>query len=76
MTNTTDTAITANLAALAEGLREAATLATSAVAAMHADSRNLAIGTVLPLEQDLPTYVGLLTAILALHRRAGQGGVA
>lgn len=74
MTTTTDTAITANLAALAEGLREAATLATSATAAMHADSHNLAIGTVLPLEQDLPTCVGLLTAILALHRRAGQGG--
>lgn len=64
MTNTIDTAITANLAALAEGLREAATLATSAYAAMHADNRNLAVGTVLPLEQDLPTYVGLLTAIL------------
>lgn len=65
-------AITANLAALAEGLREAATLATSAHSAMHAGNRNLAVGTVLPLERDLPTYVGLLTAILALHRRAGE----
>ena len=69
-----DTAIEANLAALAFGLREAATLAANAQAAMQKGYRNLAIGTVLPLEQDLPTYAGLLTAILALHRKAGQGG--
>ena len=67
------TALEANLAALADGLREAATLATNAHAAMHTGyGRNLAIGTVLPLEQDLPTYTGLLVAILALHRKAGQ----
>jgi hypothetical protein len=68
---TIDIAIEANLAALAEGLDQAATLATTAHAAMHAGNRNLAIGTVLPLERDLPTYVGLLTAILALHRNGG-----
>ena len=68
---TIDIAIEANLAALAEGLDEAATLATSAHAAMHAGQRNLAVGTVLPLEQDLPAYVGLLTAILALNRKGG-----
>ena len=68
---TIDIAIEANLSALAEGLREAATLSASAHAAMQAGYRNLAIGTALPLEQHLPTYLGLLTAILALHRKGG-----
>jgi hypothetical protein len=73
---TTNDAIEANLAVLADGLAYAAVLARSAQAAMHAGlgNRNLAIGTILPLEQDLPVFVGLLTAILALHRQAGQGG--
>jgi hypothetical protein len=73
MTNI-DKAIEANLAALAGGLREAATLVASAHAAMYAGRRNLAIGTVLPLEQDLPAYAGLLAAALTLHRMAGPGG--
>ena len=62
-------AIKANLEVFAEGLREAADLAASAHNAMHDGQQNLAIGTVLPLEGDLPVYAGLLTAILALHRR-------
>ncbi len=74
MSDFIDTAIEANLAALAFGLREAAALAAEAQTAMHKGYRNLAIGTVLPLEQDLPAYAALLTAILALHRKAGQGG--
>jgi len=71
---TNNAAIEANLSALAEGLRQAASLADDARIAMSNGYRNLAIGTVLPLEQELPTFVGLMTAILALHRRAGQGG--
>ncbi len=70
----TQAAIEANLLALAEGLTEAARLANEAHTAMRHRHPNVAIGTVLPLEHDLPVYVGLLTAILALHRRAGQGG--
>ena len=70
----TNAAIEANLSALADGLQRAATLAYMASKAIATGHRNLAIGTVLPLEQELPTSIGLLTAILALHRRAGQGG--
>ena len=70
----TSTAIAANLSALADGLDQAATLAASAAEAMAGGYRNLAIGTVLPLEHELPAAIGLLTAVLALHRRAGQGG--
>jgi len=70
----TNTAIEANLSVLAEGLENAAKLADMAKAAMTGDYRNLAIGTILPLEQELPTLTGLITAILTLHRRAGQGG--
>lgn len=72
--NITHAAIAANLAALADGLTRSSTLADMARQAMAKGERNLAIGTVLPLEQELPTMTGLLTAVLALHRRAGQGG--
>ncbi len=70
----TQAAIEANLLALAEGLAEAAKLAGEAHTAMRHRHPNVAIGTVLPLEHDLPVYAGLLTAIFALHRKAGQGG--
>ncbi len=72
--STIDSAIEFNLLALAEGLTEAARLAEEAQAAIAKGYRNVAIGTVLPLERDLPVYAGLVTAILALHRKAGQGG--
>ena len=68
-------AMLANLQLLSASLVRASTLADMAVKAMRDDHRNLAIGTLLPLEEELPTLVGLLTAILALHRRAGQGGL-
>ena len=67
-------AIEANLAVLADGLARSAVLADMARKAIHDEYRNLAIGTILPLEQELPVLTGLLTAILALHRSAGQGG--
>ncbi|MGO9473876.1 MAG: hypothetical protein ACLPWS_10810 [Rhodomicrobium sp.] len=69
--SSTQTAIEANLLALSEGLAEAARLASEAHTAMRNRHPNVAIGTVPPLEHDLPVYAGLLTAILALHRRAG-----
>ena len=72
--NITHAAIEANLAALADGLTRSSTLADMARQAMAKGERNLAIGTVLPLELELPTMTGLLTAVLALHRRAGQEG--
>ena len=70
----TNTAIEANLSALADGLQHAAKLASQAREAIQTGYRYVAIGTMLPLEQELPASIGLLTAILALHRRAGQGG--
>ena len=74
MSDFTSAAIETNLAALAEILLRASTLADMAAKAMATGKRNLAVGTVLPLETDLPMAIGLLTAIVALHRRAGQEG--
>lgn len=68
--NIIDQALRANLAALADGLHEAASLADLASTAMHDGNRNLAIGTIIPLQDDLPAMTGLLAAVLALNRRA------
>jgi hypothetical protein len=65
MTISSEPAIAATIAGLRNILQEAATLALSALAAGR---RNLAIGTLLPLEEMLPTAQALLTASLALHR--------
>ncbi len=72
MTDILDKAIAANLAALAEGLARGAKLAAMAAKAMRTGERNLAIGTVLPLEHELPTSAGLFATIVALHRKAGR----
>ena len=71
-----NTALTANLAALIDGLEQAVVLANSAQKAFGDNHPNQAIGTILPLERDLPMLAGLLTAVLTLHRRQGQGGEA
>ena len=67
-------AIEANLSALVDGLERAAALGSMARKAIRDEHRNLPIGTILPLEQELPMLEGLLKAILVLHRTAGQGG--
>ena len=64
-----ESTIAATVTGLRDILQEAATLALSADAALAAGNRNLAIGTLLPLEQLLPTAQALLGASLALHRR-------
>lgn len=74
-------AMHANLAALAFQLDDASKLVTSARNAMEAHDRNLAVGTVLPLERILPECVTLLRSVLALqgwHNRlpTQQGGAA
>lgn len=74
-TDLTSVAILANLTVLTSGLQRAATLSSMAAEAMNGHHRNLAIGTILPLEAELPALNGLLAAILILHRTAGQGGV-
>ena len=60
-------AMHANLAALAYQLDDASKLVASARDAMEAHNRNLAAGTVLPLERTLPDCVTLLRSVLALH---------
>lgn len=62
-----EAAIHANLAALAHGLDNAQHLAAAARDAMEAQNRNLAIGTVLPLESVLPDCVTLLRSVMALY---------
>jgi hypothetical protein len=74
MTTSPDPAIVATLAGLRDILQEAAALATSADAAIAAGNRNLAIGTLLPLEEMLPTAQALFQAARALHRLHRTGG--
>ena len=74
-------AMHANLAALAYQLDDASKLVTYARNAMEAHNRNLAVGTVLPLERILPECVSLLRSVLALqswHNQlpTQQGGAA
>lgn len=76
-----NTAIHANLAALAVQLDDAGKVVTSARNAMEAHDRNLAVGIVLPLERILPDCVTLLRSVIVLqtwHNRlpTQQGGAA
>ena len=60
-------AMHANLVVLSYQLAEAAKLTDSARNAMEAHDRNLAIGTVLPLELVLPDCETLLRSVIALQ---------
>jgi len=60
-------AMHANLVVLSYQLAEAAKLTESARNAMEAHDRNLAIGTVMPLERVLPDCETLLRGVLALQ---------
>jgi hypothetical protein len=62
------TAIHAYLAVLILRLQHAEKLAVEAASAISARQRNLAIGTVLPLERILPECDALFRAALILHR--------
>jgi hypothetical protein len=69
MNISSEPAISATVAALGNILQEASTLALSADDALKAGNRNLAMGTLLSLEEMLPTAQALLQASLVLHRR-------
>jgi hypothetical protein len=71
--NITETAICANLLALADRLAEAANLSAEAAAAYKHGKKNLAIGTALPIDDLLAQSKGLYDAALALHRHANRG---
>jgi hypothetical protein len=68
-----ETAIYANLSALAEQLAQAAKLSTEAAAASKLGKQNQAIGTALPLEDLLSQARALYDAAIALHRHASRG---
>lgn len=74
-----DTAIHAYLAVMILRLQQAEKCAVEAATALSAGQRNLAIGTVLPLERMLPECDALFRAALILHRmepQSGEGGAA
>jgi hypothetical protein len=69
-----DPAIRATLAGLRDILQQSAMLALSADLDLARGNQNLAIGTLLPLEEMLQTAQALFQAARALHRRPRQGG--
>ncbi|WP_029005243.1 hypothetical protein [Azorhizobium doebereinerae] len=68
----TTAALTANIAALADLLAEAAKHAAEAAEAMAVGNRNLAVGTLLQIQQTVPDAKAIMDATFALHRVAGQ----
>jgi hypothetical protein len=71
--NVTETAIYANLSALAEQLAKASKLSAEAAAASKSGKQDQAIGTALPLEDLLSQSKALYDAAIALHRHASRG---
>ena len=74
MTTSPDPAIVATVAGLRDILRQAALLAIDADGALEQGNTNIAIGTLLPLEEMLPTAQALYQATRALHRLNRKGG--
>lgn len=60
--------IAANIALLDHRLHYAAETAREALLAFESDTRNTAIGTLLPLTEELKLATALLEAIFTLHR--------
>lgn len=79
MNSATNDAVHANITLIEQRLRRALALAVEARAAMAERQRNLAIGMLLPMQEDLTDVTALLQTIFVLHRHAGQtrqGGAA
>ena len=70
----TDYAITSLLEVLNGILREAADYTAEALDANQNGQRNQAIGTLLSIEDTLPTAEALYKAALTLHRLPRKGG--
>lgn len=62
------TVIAANLEAMAERLGNMAKLAEEAAGAMRKGEQNLAIGTVLSFENNIPEIEALFKSALLMHR--------
>jgi hypothetical protein len=71
---TTENPIKPLLQVLASTLDDAARYAMAASVAMKTDQQNQAIGTLLSIEELLPTAQALYKAALALHRAPRKGG--
>lgn len=72
MMSATHDAVYANITLIEQRLRRALALAVEARAAMSERKHNLAIGTLLPMQQDLTDVNALLTTIFVLHRQAAH----
>lgn len=68
MTNSTLKAIAANTSLLVDRLERATALARAAYEATQQGEQNLAIGTLLPAQEDLADADALLRTIFVLHR--------
>lgn len=68
MSNTTLDTITANITLMETRLQRAHSLARDALAAIGSGKQNLAVGTLLPMQEDLADTDALLRTVLLLHR--------
>ena len=68
MSNTTLDALTANITLMEARLQRAHSLARDALAAIKSGKQNLAIGTLLPMQEDMADTDALLKTVLLLHR--------
>lgn len=66
--NITKTVIAANIEGLAQRLTEMADLAKTATEAMSRGEQNLAIGTILSFENQIPEVEALFKTALLMHR--------
>lgn len=73
--STHDMNLTAHIATLADGLSGASEMAWDAYQAGRIGEINQAIGTLMPVAEQLETYAALCKTILALHR-IGKGSAA
>lgn len=68
MSTTTLDALTANITLMEARLKRAHSLAVEALAAIGSGKQNLAIGTLIPMQEDLADTDALLRTVLLLHR--------
>jgi hypothetical protein len=79
MMSATHDAVYANVTLIEQRLRRALALSVEARAALDERKQNLAIGTLMPMREDLTDIEALLQTIFVLHRHAAQprqGGAA
>jgi hypothetical protein len=68
MSHKTLDTITANIALIEARLQRAHSLTRDALAAINDGKQNLAIGTLLPMQEDMADTDALLRTVLLLHR--------